>query len=169
MSGPAVTVVDSGGLPVTPVVSGAPVVTAIVSGGVPITLVENGTPFVVEGLTPPVPIWRNGVFVAGNNVFGWGFAIPPIVSAPLGELVDEPYPLSNLIAFWEAPDDSRVIVCFSGDMVEQLNGYTFNINGTVLDVIEGPTYSPENDWTTMFLESFWMTSGSAYIITRVEQ
>lgn len=52
MSGPAVTIVPSGGLPVKSVASGAPSMTAVASGGIAITLSNEGTPFVVEGGTP---------------------------------------------------------------------------------------------------------------------
>lgn len=118
----------------------------------------------VKGLSAT---WRTGAFVAGNNVFGWGYASPPIVSSQLGTMVDEPYSGGRLISFWEAPDDSRIIVCFSGDVVDQLDGYTFQINGTVLNVTEGATYSAANNWTIMYLEPHWMIDGEAYVITRV--
>lgn len=62
MPGPAVTIVDEGGIPVIPVAARAPVVTVYVPPeddppnpprGTPITIVEaNGTPMVVEGYTP---------------------------------------------------------------------------------------------------------------------
>lgn len=167
MAGPPVVIVLSGGLPVTAVDSGAPLMTAVDSGGVPVTLTANGMPFVIEGLVPNPPGWQNGIFVAGNNAFGWGFAIPPLVSAPLGTLIEEPYTGGDLIAFFEAPDDSQIIVCFVGDVVSELTGYTFNINGAVLDVLTPPAYSVENNWTLMFLEAHWMIDGQAYIIHRV--
>lgn len=53
MSGPAVTIVEEGGAPVTPVDSDAPLVEAVASGGVPITLTANGAPFIIKGFTPP--------------------------------------------------------------------------------------------------------------------
>lgn len=59
MSGPAVTIVASGGTPVIAVSARAPVVTVYVPPageaprGTPITIVtDNGTPMVVEGYTP---------------------------------------------------------------------------------------------------------------------
>lgn len=60
MPGPAVTIVEEGGVPVIPVEDRAPVVTAFVPPtdispirGTPITIVEeNGTPMVVEGYEP---------------------------------------------------------------------------------------------------------------------
>lgn len=169
MPGTPVVIVDSGGTPVTPVDSGAPVMTVAANGaGMPITLTDNAAPFIVEGLEPSDPTWQSFFIVAGNNPFGWGYAIPPLVSAPLGEILSEPYTGSELIAFFEAPDDSRVIVCFAGDMVSELTGHTFNINGTVLAVMTPPVYDEGNDWTMMFLESFWMIDGQAYIVQRVE-
>lgn len=117
---------------------------------------------------PQPPSWRNGVFVAGNNAFGWGFAIPPAVSAPIGVIVDQPYTGGQLISFWEAPDDSRIIVIFSGNVVSDLNGYTFNINGAKLGVVEPPSYSANNNWTFMYLEPHWMIDGEAYIIYRTQ-
>lgn len=111
--------------------------------------------------------WRNGLFVAGNNAFGWGYASSPIVSAPLGQLINGPYAEERMIAFWEAPDDSQTIVCFSGDMVGELAGQTFQVNGKVLAVLTPPVYSAANDWTLMYLEPHWMIDGQAYVITRV--
>ncbi len=60
MPGPAVVIVESGGVPVIPVEDKAPVVTVFVPPtdispirGTPITIVtENGTPLVVEGYEP---------------------------------------------------------------------------------------------------------------------
>lgn len=60
MPGPAVVIVEEGGIPVIPVEDKAPVVTVYVPPtdispirGTPITIVEtNGTPLVVEGYTP---------------------------------------------------------------------------------------------------------------------
>lgn len=50
MSGPAATVVPSGGLPVKSVTSGAPAMTVVSSGGIAVTLANNGAPFVLQGL-----------------------------------------------------------------------------------------------------------------------
>lgn len=47
--GPAVTIVESGGIPVRQVDSGAPAITAVESGGVAVTLSDNGPAFVIEG------------------------------------------------------------------------------------------------------------------------
>lgn len=158
------------GVPVTPVESGAPFMTVSENAlGTPIVITENGAPFVVDVSAPQSPLWQSFFIVAGNNPFGWGYAIPPLVSAPLGDIIGEPYDGSQLISFFEAPDDSRVIVCFSGDVVSQLAGYTFNINGNVLGVLAPPEYDANNDWTMMQLESYWMVEGQAYIVHRVEE
>lgn len=55
MSGPAVTIVAEGGVPVTPVEGGAPVLSSVQSGGSPITLTADATPFVIEGYSPNPP------------------------------------------------------------------------------------------------------------------
>lgn len=158
------------GIPVTPVESGAPSMTVAKDGlGTPIVITENGAPFVVDVSAPQPPLWQSFFIVAGNNPFGWGYAIPPLVSAPLGYIIGEPYEGGDLISFFEAPDDSRVIVCFSGDVVSQLSGHTFNINGATLDVMTPPVYDAINDWTIMYLESFWMIEGQGYIVHRVEE
>lgn len=166
-----VVISDNGyGIPVTPVESGAPSMIVSENGlGTPIVITGNGAPFVVDASAPQPPLWQSFFIIAGNNPFGWGYAIPPLVSAPLGEIIGEPYEGSQLISFFEAPDDSRVIVCFSGDVVSQLSGHTFNINGTVLGVLTPPEYDTDNDWTMMHLESYWMIEGQAYIVHRVEE
>ena len=53
MSGPAVRIVETGGIAVTPVDDGAPIATVVETGGFAIRIVENGPPFVLEGYTPP--------------------------------------------------------------------------------------------------------------------
>ena len=54
MAHPA-TIVESGGVPVQPVDENAPALTVVESGGFPITVVESGgTPFILEGYVPPV-------------------------------------------------------------------------------------------------------------------
>lgn len=50
-----VTIVETGGTPVTPVESGAPVLTVVESGGAPVTIAENAAPFILDGYTPPEP------------------------------------------------------------------------------------------------------------------
>lgn len=53
MPGPSVTVVESGGLAVTPVESGAPEINLVDSGGIAVTIVESGgLPFIVTGYEP---------------------------------------------------------------------------------------------------------------------
>lgn len=170
MAGFPVVIAGNGrGFPVTPVESGAMVMTVAPNGrGVPVVITDNGYPVILEIVGPPSPLWQNFFIIAGNNPFGWGYAIPPLVSAPLGSITEQPYSGGDLISFFEAPDDSRVIVCFSGDAVSQLTGYTFNINGTVLGVLTPPEYDANNDWTMMQLESYWMIDGQAYIVHRVE-
>lgn len=116
---------------------------------------------------PPQPLWQSFTLTAGNNAFGWGYAIAPIVSAPLGSIDREPYREGDLISFWEAPDDSRVIVTFAGDAVDQLAGQTFRIGGTTLGVLTEAIYSPANDWTILELDPFWMVDGQPYIVERV--
>lgn len=54
MSGPPVTIVESGGYPVVAVESGAPVFKVVETGGYPVTVVESGaTPLILDGYTPP--------------------------------------------------------------------------------------------------------------------
>lgn len=167
MSGVPVVVVDKGGFPVRQVDSDAPLLTVASNGlGAPITFSDNGAPFVVEGISPPQPVWETFFIIAGSNPFGWGFAKPPLVSATLGSITNEPYSDSELISFFEAPDDSRIIACFSGDIADSLNGHTFEINGKVLAVIQGAEYDAANNWTMMFLESYWMVEGDAYVVHR---
>lgn len=48
MSGPAVTIIGAGGLPVTPVGAGAPLLTAVASGGLAVTFADSAAPFVVQ-------------------------------------------------------------------------------------------------------------------------
>lgn len=116
---------------------------------------------------PPVDPWKAGIFVAGNTVFGWGYGKPPIIGSEMGTLVEEPYADGELVAFFEGPSDEQVIVCITGDIVDQLDGHTFSINGTTLSVLTPASYVPENDWTLMFLEPHWMIDGEAYVIARV--
>lgn len=53
MPGPSVTIVESGGIAVVEVESGAPAFTAVESGGIAVTLAASGIPMVIEGGTPP--------------------------------------------------------------------------------------------------------------------
>lgn len=53
MSGPPVTIVESGGMPVVYVTSDAPELSVVATGGTPITLTDVGPPFVLDGYTPP--------------------------------------------------------------------------------------------------------------------
>lgn len=56
LKGVPVVVVESGGVPVTPVDRGAPLLTVAENGeGTPITLVANATPFIVDGYSPTPP------------------------------------------------------------------------------------------------------------------
>lgn len=50
MSGPAIVIVESGGIPVTEVDANAPVFTEVATGGIPVTIVEGATPVVIERL-----------------------------------------------------------------------------------------------------------------------
>ncbi len=52
MSGPAVTIVASGGIPVTPVSSGAPEAQVVSSGGIAVTVATNAAPMILTGYTP---------------------------------------------------------------------------------------------------------------------
>lgn len=53
MSGPSVTIITRGGIPVTNVVSGAPELTVVDSGGMAVTIVDTGgIPFVLENYSP---------------------------------------------------------------------------------------------------------------------
>lgn len=51
MAGVPVVIVESGGMPVTPVESKAPVLT-VAGAGVPVTIAENATPYIIEGYEP---------------------------------------------------------------------------------------------------------------------
>lgn len=53
MPGPAIVIVESGGLPVTEVESGAPVFTEVATGGIAVTLTEGATPVIIEHLPTP--------------------------------------------------------------------------------------------------------------------
>lgn len=50
MSGHPIVIVESGGVPVTEVDSGAPVFTEVATGGIPVTIVEGATPVIIEHL-----------------------------------------------------------------------------------------------------------------------
>lgn len=53
MPGPAIVIVESGGIPVTEVDSGAPVLTEVETGGIAVTLTEGATPVIIEHLPTP--------------------------------------------------------------------------------------------------------------------
>lgn len=53
MPGPAIVIVESGGIPVTEVESGAPVLTEVETGGIAVTLTEGATPVIIEHLPTP--------------------------------------------------------------------------------------------------------------------
>lgn len=165
---PVVIAVNGYGTPVTPVQSGAPVMQLSPNGlGVPVVITENGAPFVFEGIEPDHGEWQASFIVAGHSPFGWGFGKMPLVSSPLGTIINEPYSDSELIGFFEAPDDSRMIVCFTGNILDELEGHTFSINGKPLKVFEKASYNALTDWTIMFLESLWLIEGDAYVIVRI--
>lgn len=167
MAGAPVVIVPKGGFPVKAVNGNAPAMTVAKNGfGSPVTLSDNGAPFVIDEMAPVQPVWETFFIIAGSNPFGWGFAKPPLVSATLGSITNEPYSDSELISFFEAPDDSRIIACFSGDISDSLNGHTFEINGKILAVIQDAEYDAVNNWTMMFLESYWMVEGDAYVVHR---
>lgn len=70
IKGVPVVVVESGGVPVTPVVSGAPLLTISQNGlGTPITITENASPFILDGMVPPAPPGPLDVVVRDNNGF----------------------------------------------------------------------------------------------------
>lgn len=48
MPGPSVTIVESGGIPVSEVEADAPVFTEVESGGVAVTIVTGATPVIIE-------------------------------------------------------------------------------------------------------------------------
>lgn len=50
MPGPAIVIVESGGVPMTEVDDGAPVFTEVEAGGIPVTILEGATPIVIERL-----------------------------------------------------------------------------------------------------------------------
>jgi hypothetical protein len=84
VSGPAVTIVESGGFPVTSVESGAPAMTVVESGGVPVTVVESGgAPFILEGVGPDAPeLWPQPTFAesTGLTLGSWTFAPGSVTS-----------------------------------------------------------------------------------------
>ncbi len=53
MPGPAIVIVESGGIPVTEVESGAPVLTEVETGGIAVTLTEGAIPVIIEHLPTP--------------------------------------------------------------------------------------------------------------------
>lgn len=60
MPGPAVTIIASGGVPVTLVESGAPAFSIVESGGVGITLADNALPIVLDGSALVGALFANG-------------------------------------------------------------------------------------------------------------
>lgn len=48
MPGPAIVIVETGGLPVTEVDDGAPVFTEVETGGIAVTITEGATPVIIE-------------------------------------------------------------------------------------------------------------------------
>lgn len=53
MPGPAITIVEAGGSPVTEVDSGAPAFTEVEAGGIAVTITEGATPVIIERLPEP--------------------------------------------------------------------------------------------------------------------
>ena len=53
MPGPAIVIVESGGIPVTDVERGAPVLTEVETGGIAVTLTEGAIPVIIEHLPTP--------------------------------------------------------------------------------------------------------------------
>jgi hypothetical protein len=97
MSGPAATIVETGGIAVTLVDEGAPVLTFAESGGMAITLVESGgAPFILEGYSPDdgglgPELITNGDFADGATVWsdassGFDFADGKATSTDAGAL-----------------------------------------------------------------------------------
>ncbi len=78
MPGPAVTVVASGGIPVTPVTSGAPPLTLKPSGGIAITIATQSAPFVVEGY---VAFLGSGAVIANTSTTSITPALPAAMRA----------------------------------------------------------------------------------------
>ena len=68
--GPACTVVDSGGIPVKSVESGAPAMTVVESGGIAVTLSDDGAPFILDGLGPDIgpELWAQPAFDASTGL-----------------------------------------------------------------------------------------------------
>lgn len=64
VKGPAVTIVEKGGIPVRAVERNAPLLT-VAQGGFPITLSDRGAPFIVDGVIPPIP--ANGISLDGTD------------------------------------------------------------------------------------------------------
>lgn len=83
MSGIPVVIVPSGGIPVTPVQSGAPLMTSVAKFGTPITLTANAAPFIISGITPdpPTPMGPLDYVATELNAFT-NFSRPYGLAAP---------------------------------------------------------------------------------------
>lgn len=114
MSGLAVTVVESGGLPVRQVETGAPLMTAVESGGVAVTIGEYGPAFVIEG-TAPSPLL---VLDFANGEY-WS---EPTGDTAIANLVENP------IAAYGGSFDASRIVPGTGLQAARGNGFATGYN-----------------------------------------
>ena len=92
--GPPVTIVVSGGRPITPVLTGAPVLNAVQSGGAPVTIAPNGQPFVVININLPNvdvtrPVLSNAEIDATSDIGDTVGTFQPAVGLTLDGLTND--------------------------------------------------------------------------------
>lgn len=129
MPGPAVTVVESGGLPVRSVESGAPAMTVVETGGLAVTVSERGTPFVLEGYgggeepdygdgAPPLAAGTVSWTGAGtSDVGGWLTASGGGSGAIADGALDATLPIALTVQFSrvDASDNSNAVAVILAD------------------------------------------------------
>ena len=134
MNGPAVTIVPSGGLGVTPTVNG-PVFTVVPSGGFAITIMERGgVGWNLEGLTPAI-IFREFSMTAGGEGqwVGYSNGIAPQPQPAFGSIDVQPTTTTDLLAFYDDTASGVFLVSFAGDFLDELQGLQLSIGGFVVD------------------------------------
>lgn len=147
MSGIPVVVVESGGMPVTPVDGDAPLMT-VADAGAPITITDNGAPFVVEGLVPPIDWNWQGFDLNAEEEGQWvgysdGGATRP--QPAFGSIGSEPTDVTTLLAFYDDTASGVFLAVFDGDYVSELDGLQVAISGIVMlsfevELISGNTW-----------------------------
>ena len=127
--GPPVTIVVSGGRPITPVLTGAPVLNAVQSGGTPVTIAPNGQPFVVININLPNvdvtrPVLSNAEIDATSDIGDTVGTFQPAVGLTLDGLTNDGGGLFELAG-------SRLkVASFLGNEVGDVNVTIDVTNGT---------------------------------------